>query len=127
MNNFSTESRKYLKSSDCTNVIDPQVEVNPSPVMKSEAHALALDLTKKLSICVSSFPSQLRDNPVDLIAQAIDGIPEDSRIVLALLFMEELGSNEIAEVLDITEMKVLHLYKKGSATLLRKLKQKLDL
>ena len=57
----------------------------------------------------------------EMVADAIDQLPEKDRIVLALYYFEELVMREIAEVLGVTESRVSQVHKKALSKLRKQL------
>jgi len=59
----------------------------------------------------------------DIVAEAIDELPEKERLVVTLYYYEELNMKEIAEVLGLTESRISQLHTKAVIRLRKKLKQ----
>ncbi len=57
-------------------------------------------------------PAQLVDDEAlkELIAQAVDHLPERDRVVIGLYYQDEMTLREIGEVLDITESRVCQIH-----------------
>jgi RNA polymerase sigma factor (sigma-70 family) len=72
---------------------------------------------------IESLPIESKPQAVDFIANAIDTMPEGSRVVLSLRIIEELSYKEIARVLDVSETTALQLYEKALGSLFRALKR----
>ena len=67
--------------------------------------------------------TQLRLNELkDIIAKAIDTLPEKERLMVSLYYYEELTMKEIGEVLGITESRVSQIHSKAVFRLRTKLK-----
>ena len=58
----------------------------------------------------------------DIIAKAIDTLPEKERLMISLYYYEELTMKEIGEVLGITESRVSQIHSKAVFKLRSKLK-----
>ena len=58
----------------------------------------------------------------DIIAKAIDTLPEKERLMVSLYYYEELTMKEIGAVLDITESRVSQIHSKAVLHLRTKLK-----
>jgi RNA polymerase sigma factor for flagellar operon FliA len=59
----------------------------------------------------------------EIIAQAIEDLPEKERLVIALYYYEELTMKEIGEILDITESRISQIHTKSILHLRAKLKK----
>lgn len=59
----------------------------------------------------------------DIIAKAIQGLPEKEKEVIILYYYEDLTLKEIGEVLDVTESRVSQLHTKAVMRIKAKLKQ----
>jgi RNA polymerase sigma factor for flagellar operon FliA len=57
-----------------------------------------------------------------LVAQAIDDLPQQEKVVIALYYYEELTMKEIGRVLDITESRVSQVHSKAILRLRAKLR-----
>ena len=67
--------------------------------------------------------TQLRLNELkEIIAKAIDTLPEKERLMISLYYYEELTMKEIGEVLGITESRVSQIHSKAVFRLRNKLK-----
>lgn len=67
--------------------------------------------------------TQLRLNELkEIIAKAIDTLPEKERLMISLYYYEELTMKEIGEVLGITESRVSQIHSKAVLRLRTKLK-----
>ena len=58
----------------------------------------------------------------EIIAKAIDGLPEKERLMVSLYYYEELTMKEIGAVLEITESRVSQIHSKAVYRLRTKLK-----
>ena len=58
----------------------------------------------------------------EIIAKAIDGLPEKERLMVSLYYYEELTMKEIGAVLEITESRVSQIHSKAVYRLRKKLK-----
>lgn len=63
----------------------------------------------------------------DLVAQAIEELPERQRLVLSLYYFEDLNLKEIGKVLRVTESRVSQLHAQAVARLRNRLRQTLEL
>ncbi len=72
-------------------------------------------------------PAQLVDDEAlsDLIAQAVDHLPERDRVVIGLYYQDELTLREIGEVLDITESRVCQIHTQAITRLRTSVKEEL--
>ncbi|SVC90497.1 uncharacterized protein METZ01_LOCUS343351, partial [marine metagenome] len=67
--------------------------------------------------------TQLRLNELkEIIAKAIDTLPEKERLMISLYYYEELTMKEIGEILSITESRVSQIHSKAVFRLRTKLK-----
>ena len=67
--------------------------------------------------------TQLRLNELkEVIAKAIDTLPEKERLMISLYYYEELTMKEIGEILSITESRVSQIHSKAVFRLRTKLK-----
>ena len=57
----------------------------------------------------------------EIIAKAIDSLPEKERLMISLYYYEELTMREIGEVLSITESRVSQIHSKAVFRLRTKL------
>ncbi len=62
----------------------------------------------------------------NIIARAIDGLPEQERIMVSLYYYEELTMKEIGEVLGITESRISQIHTKAVLRLRGKLKKLIE-
>ncbi|KAF0219396.1 MAG: RNA polymerase sigma factor for flagellar operon [Geobacteraceae bacterium] len=60
---------------------------------------------------------------VDILAEAIDTLPEKERIVVTLYYYEELNLKEIGEVLSLTESRICQLHSQAILRMRGKMKQ----
>ncbi len=60
---------------------------------------------------------------VEILADAIDSLPEKERIVVTLYYYEELNLKEIGEVLSLTESRICQLHSQAIVRLRTKMKQ----
>jgi RNA polymerase sigma factor for flagellar operon FliA len=60
---------------------------------------------------------------VELLAEAIDTLPEKERIVVTLYYYEELNLKEIGAVLSLTESRICQLHSQAILRLRTKMKQ----
>ena len=63
----------------------------------------------------------------DLVAQAIEELPEKQRLVLSLYYYEDLNLKEIGQVLRVTESRVSQLHAQAVSRLRGKLATHFDL
>jgi len=56
-----------------------------------------------------------------MLAEAIDRLPEQERLVVTLYHFEELVTGEIANVLGVTELRVLQVYQEAAFRLRKRL------
>jgi len=61
----------------------------------------------------------------DILAQAIDELPEKERLVLSLYYYEELNLKEIGKILGVTESRVCQLHSQALLRLKGKLRKRL--
>jgi RNA polymerase sigma factor for flagellar operon FliA len=67
--------------------------------------------------------TQIRLNELkEIIAQAIDTLPEKARLMITLYYYEELTMKEIGAVLDVTESRVSQIHSKAVFKLCTELK-----
>lgn len=62
----------------------------------------------------------------ELLARAIDDLPEKEKLTVALYYQEELTMKEIGEVLGYTESRISQMHSKAMLRLRSKLKKQLD-
>ncbi|MGC9317199.1 MAG: FliA/WhiG family RNA polymerase sigma factor [Armatimonadota bacterium] len=64
-------------------------------------------------------PAEIVDQQAlqDLLARAVDDLPERDRIVIGLYYQDELTLREIGEVLDVTESRVCQIHTQAIARL----------
>lgn len=64
-------------------------------------------------------PAEIIDQQAlkDLLARAVDNLPERDRIVIGLYYQDELTLREIGEVLDVTESRVCQIHTQAIARL----------
>jgi RNA polymerase sigma factor for flagellar operon FliA len=84
----------------------------------------ALNLLDMLSGDTGDDPAaQIQDSNLKaLVAQAIDDLPQQEKVVIALYYYEELTMKEIGRVLDITESRVSQVHSKAILRLRAKLR-----
>lgn len=84
----------------------------------------ALNLLDMLSSDTGDDPAGLiqDSNLKAVVAQAIDDLPQQEKIVIALYYYEELTMKEIGRVLDITESRVSQVHSKAILRLRAKLR-----
>ena len=84
----------------------------------------ALNLLDMLSSNTGDDPAGLiqDSNLKAVVAQAIDNLPQQEKIVIALYYYEELTMKEIGRVLDITESRVSQVHSKAILRLRAKLR-----
>jgi RNA polymerase sigma factor for flagellar operon FliA len=84
----------------------------------------ALNLLDMLSSDTGDDPARLiqDSNLKALVAQAIDDLPQQEKVVIALYYYEELTMKEIGRVLDITESRVSQVHSKAILRLRAKLR-----
>ncbi len=76
---------------------------------------------------VEGDPAYEPDNVIDeeevkqILAEAIENLPEKERIVITLYYYEDLTLREIGEVLEVTESRVSQIHSKATANLRGKL------
>jgi len=58
----------------------------------------------------------------DILAQAIDELPEKYRLVLALYYYEEMNMKEVGQALNITESRVSQIHSKSMMVLRKKIR-----
>ena len=80
-------------------------------------------------------PSASEDDPArildeealkELIAEAVEQLPERDRIVIGLYYQDELTLREIGEVLDVTESRVCQIHTQAIARLRASIQEMLD-
>ncbi len=80
-------------------------------------------------------PSSLSEDPAEvvdqqalkeLIARAVDDLPDRDRIVIGLYYQDELTLREIGEVLDVTESRVCQIHTQAITRLRTKVEMMLD-
>lgn len=133
------EARKHQKMRAR---LEAQLGRSPEPEEMAEALGIDLESYHKLSSELSVQPAlslddmqlDVRDATVtpDRVAQArerasmikelILGMPERQRIVLSLIYYNELSQKEVAQVLEVTEARVSQLHKEALERMRRKLK-----
>jgi len=59
----------------------------------------------------------------EVLAEAIDALPKNERIVITLYYYEELTMKEIGEVIGYTESRISQLHTKAVIRLRRKVRQ----
>lgn len=84
----------------------------------------ALNLLDMLSSDRGDDPAELiqASNLKALVAQAIDELPQQEKVVIALYYYEELTMKEIGRVLEITESRVSQVHSKAILRLRAKLR-----
>ncbi len=105
-------------------------ETRSMPVLSLEDLGIAKDSGEQQSLldCLagkgdSDPQTQLRLTELkDIIAKAIDQLPEKERLMISLYYYEELTMREIGEVLSITESRVSQIHSKAVFRLRTKLK-----
>ncbi len=72
-------------------------------------------------------PAKIADDEAlkELIAQAVDQLPERDRVVIGLYYQDELTLREIGEVLSITESRVCQIHTQAITRLRTRMEQKL--
>ena len=73
-------------------------------------------------------PAEIVDRQAlhDLIARAVDGLPQRDRIVIGLYYQDELTLREIGEVLEVTESRVCQIHTQAIARLRASVKTLLE-
>ncbi|MGI5818253.1 MAG: sigma-70 family RNA polymerase sigma factor [Armatimonadota bacterium] len=73
-------------------------------------------------------PAEIIDRQAlhDLLARAVEGLPERDRIVIGLYYQDELTLREIGEVLDVTESRVCQIHTQAIARLRTTVKSMLE-
>lgn len=105
-------------------------ETRSMPVLSLEDLGIAKDSGEQQSLldCLAGKgdtdpQTQLRLTELkDIIAKAIDQLPEKERLMISLYYYEELTMREIGEVLSITESRVSQIHSKAVFRLRTKLK-----
>ena len=82
-----------------------------------------LRLTDMVADTSHEDPSTLvaRDALLEVLAEAIDALPERERLVITLYYYEELTLKEIGRVLDVSESRISQLHTKALSRLRGKL------
>ena len=62
-----------------------------------------------------------RDALLEVLAEAIEALPERERLVISLYYYEELTLKEIGKVMDVSESRVSQLHTKALSRLRGKL------
>jgi RNA polymerase sigma factor for flagellar operon FliA len=62
---------------------------------------------------ISPLNQLLTSEKIDLIARALDRLPEKERLVISLYFYEELNLKEIADILNVTESRASQIRSKA--------------
>jgi RNA polymerase sigma factor for flagellar operon FliA len=62
----------------------------------------------------------------DIVAKAIEELPEKQRLVLSLYYYEDLNLKEIGKILDVTESRVSQLHAQAVSRLRSKLGTQFD-
>ena len=105
-------------------------ETKSMPILSLEDLGIAKESGEQQSLldCLagkgdSDPQTQLRLNELkEIIAKAIDTLPEKERLMISLYYYEELTMREIGEVLGITESRVSQIHSKAVFRLRNKLK-----
>ena len=105
-------------------------ETRSMPVLSLEDLGIAKDTGEQQSLldCLAGKgdadpQTQLRLNELkEIIAKAIDQLPEKERLMISLYYYEELTMKEIGEVLSITESRVSQIHSKAVFRLRTRLK-----
>ncbi|MFQ5449146.1 MAG: sigma-70 family RNA polymerase sigma factor [Nitrospinaceae bacterium] len=105
-------------------------ETRSMPVLSLEDLGIAKETGEQQSLldCLAGKgdtdpQTQLRLNELkEIIAKAIDQLPEKERLMISLYYYEELTMKEIGEVLSITESRVSQIHSKAVFRLRTKLK-----
>lgn len=76
----------------------------------------------------SEDPAEIMDREAlhELLAMAVDGLPERDKIVIGLYYQDELTLREIGEVLDVTESRVCQIHTQAIARLRASMKTMLE-
>ena len=105
-------------------------ETKSMPVLSLEGLGIAKETREQQSLldCLAGKgdtdpETQIRLNELkEIIAQAIDTLPEKARLMISLYFYEQLTMKEIGVVLDVTESRVSQIHSKAVFKLCTELK-----
>ncbi len=105
-------------------------ETKSMPVLSLEGLGIAKETGEQQSLldCLAGKgdtdpQTQIRLNELkEIIAQAIDTLPEQARLMISLYYYEELTMKEIGAVLDVTESRVSQIHSKAVFKLCTELK-----
>ncbi len=105
-------------------------ETKSMPVLSLEGLGIAKETGEQQSLldCLAGKSDtdpqiQIRLNELkEIIAQAIDTLPEQARLMISLYYYEELTMKEIGAVLDVTESRVSQIHSKAVFKLCTELK-----
>jgi len=105
-------------------------ETKSMPVLSLEGLGIAKETGEQQSLldCLAGKSDtdpqiQIRLNELkEIIAQAIDTLPEQARLMISLYYYEELTMKEIGAVLDVTESRVSQIHSKAVFRLCTELK-----
>ncbi|MDP6230872.1 MAG: FliA/WhiG family RNA polymerase sigma factor [Nitrospinaceae bacterium] len=105
-------------------------ETKSMPVLSLEGLGIAKETGEQQSLldCLAGKGDtdpqiQIRLNELkEIIAQAIDTLPEQARLMISLYYYEELTMKEIGAVLDVTESRVSQIHSKAVFRLCTELK-----
>ncbi len=105
-------------------------ETKSMPVLSLEGLGIAKETGEQQSLldCLAGKSDtdpqiQIRLNELkEIIAQAIDTLPEKARLMISLYYYEELTMKEIGAVLDVTESRVSQIHSKAVFKLCTELK-----
>jgi len=105
-------------------------ETKSMPVLSLEGLGIAKETGEQQSLldCLAGKgdtdpETQIRLNELkEIIAQAIDTLPEKARLMISLYYYEELTMKEIGVVLDVTESRVSQIHSKAVFKLCTELK-----
>ncbi len=105
-------------------------ETKSMPVLSLEGLGIAKETGEQQSLldCLAGKSDtdpqiQIRLNELkEIIAQAIDTLPEKARLMITLYYYEELTMKEIGAVLDVTESRVSQIHSKAVFKLCTELK-----
>jgi len=105
-------------------------ETKSMPVLSLEGLGIAKETGEQQSLldCLAGKSDtdpqiQIRLNELkEIIAQAIDTLPEKARLMISLYYYEELTMKEIGAVLDVTESRVSQIHSKAVFRLCTELK-----
>ncbi len=105
-------------------------ETKSMPVLSLEGLGIAKETGEQQSLldCLAGKgdtdpQTQIRLNELkEIIAQAIDTLPEQARLMISLYYYEELTMKEIGAVLDVTESRVSQIHSKAVFRLCTELK-----